>query len=122
MNNPRFPKGRWKHDPRSRKFSHHQFFGTVAPQNLPSTLRRPLRSVEDQQQTVRCTGYGSAVNGGYIHARRFSPDWQAGKIGQVQGVNVDVSGGDPNATMKAQCDYGYLPIENAPLSLEKDGL
>lgn len=100
----------WRHDPRSQNFSHHTLFGTLAPSALPLTLGRPRRPVENQKNTLRCTGYGTAVNGGYIHLVRMHPDWQAAKIGQLQGVSVDIDGGDPNAAMRSERDCGYLPF------------
>ncbi len=108
-------KAPWRHDPRSKKFSHHQFFGTIKPSELPVTLGRKLRPVENQKETMRCTGYGCAMNGGYIHNMRMHPDWQAAKIGQLQHESVDVSGGDPNAAMRSQRDFGYLPFNLAPI-------
>lgn len=100
----------WRHDPRSKNFSHHKLFGTLTPSTLPLTLGRLRRQVENQKNTLRCTGYGTAVNGGYIHGVRFHPDWQAAKIGQLQGESVDIGGGDPNAAMRSQRDCGYLPL------------
>ena len=117
-----FRKRPWRHDPRSRNFSHHRLFGTASPLTLPDTLGRPLGPIENQGNTLRCTGYGSATNGYYIHRRRFSPDWQAAKVGQIQGKTVDGNGGDPNACMKSMRDYGFLPLEAAPYSLAKDGV
>ena len=111
----------WKHDPRSKKFSHHKLFGTVPQATLPETLGRPRQHVFNQGMTLRCTGYGSAANGSYIHGRAFSPDWSAYKIGVKQGKSVDEGGGDPNATMKHQRDDGFLPLEDAPYSLERNG-
>ena len=70
--------------------------------------------MENQKSTTRCIGYASAVNGGYIYNQRYHPDWQAAKIGQIQGRTVDNNGGDPNATMKSQRDYGYVPYETIP--------
>lgn len=100
----------WRHDPRSKNFSHHRLFGTLSPAQLPLTLGRVRREVENQKNTLRCTGYGSALNGGYIHNMRMHPDWQAAQIGQLQGESVDVSGGDPNAAMRSERDCGYLPF------------
>lgn len=120
----KFHKHPWRHDPRSKKFSHHAFFGTIAPAKLPDTLGRMRRQVEDQMQTLRCAAYAGAVCGGYIHGKRFSPDWQANRIGEIQGSSIDIGGSDPNAAMKSQCypnKGGYLPFEDAPFSLAKDG-
>src|SRR4051794_14496013 len=111
----------WKHDPRSKAFSHNRFFGAVPVQKLPATLGRPLRWIMYQGNTLRCTGYAGAADGSYIHGRRFSGDWQAAKVGQIQGRSVDISGGDPNAAMKSERDYGFLPAELAPVSVENDG-
>ncbi len=114
-------KSPWRHDPRSQKFSHHKFYGTLSPALLPGTLGRVRRPVENQKQTMRCTGYGSAMNGGYIHQMRMHPDWQAAKIGQLQGESVDIGGGDPNAAMRSQRDYGYLPFTlAATLSIDSN--
>lgn len=114
-----FPMRRapWRHDPRSTTFSHHRFFGTLTPVQLPDTLGRTRRSVENQKNTLRCTGYGTAVNGGYIHGMRMHPDWQAAMVGREQHESVDGTGGDPNAAMKSQIDYGYLPWTMVPLQL-----
>lgn len=101
----------WRHDPRSRNFSHHKLFGTLPANQLPITLGRVRRQVENQKATLRCTGYGTAKNGDYIHGFRCHPDWQAAKIGKLQGVSVDISGGDPNAAMRSERDCGYLPYE-----------
>jgi hypothetical protein len=110
-------KAPWRHDPRSRKFSHDALFGTLAPAVFPKTLGRPLRPVENQMNSLRCTGYGTAVNGGYIKGRRFHPDWQAAKIGKLQGQTVDLTGGDPNMAMRSERDCGFLPIEDSPYLL-----
>lgn len=115
----KFKKIPWAHDPRSKSFSHERFFGSVA--NLPATLGRVKGKVLQQGGTLRCTGYGSAANGYYIHGVEMSPDWQAFKIGQLQKRSVDENGGDPNATMKSMRDYGFLPSSRSPFSLEKDG-
>lgn len=102
-----FQKQPWKHDPLSKNFTHNKLFGSVP--RLPRTLNRPKRPVEDQGNTLRCAAYSAAVAGGYIHSRRFSPDWQARKITSIQGFDIDDRGSDPNAAMKSQRDYGYLP-------------
>lgn len=120
-NNLTFKKVPWRHDPRSRNFSHHALFGTLAPATFPPTLGRPLRNVENQKDSLRCTGYGTAMNGGYIHNRRFHPDWQAAKIGQLQGSSVDINGGDPNAAMRSERDCGFMPYENVPAGLSLEG-
>lgn len=117
-----FPQQPWKHDPRSDKFSHEQFFGTITPTFLPDSLNRPRTVPHDQMNTQRCTGYGNATDGEYIYAIRMSPDWAAAKVGLEQGVSVDVQGGDPNACMKSMRDYGFLPLANAPFTLQKDGI
>jgi hypothetical protein len=85
------------------------------------SLDRKLAPILDQGRTLRCTGYGTAANGFYIHGKEFSPDWQAYIIGKIQGRSVDDNGGDPNATMKSMRDYGFLPKSQAPFSLQKDG-
>lgn len=112
----------WKNDARSRRFSHKRFYG----KNLlfPDTLNRPRRTPENQLQTTRCAAYAGALNGGYIHGRRMSPDWQAKKIGQIQGTSVDGYGSDPNAAMQSQmyANGGYLPYEDSPVTLEQDGI
>lgn len=117
-----FQKKPFWNDPRSKRFSHDALFGTIT--SFPPTLGRLLRPVENQKNSVRCTAYGTAVNGGYIHGARFHPDWQAAKIGQLQRRSVDVNGGDPNATMKSQRDYGYAPYESIPtaFSLERNSI
>lgn len=107
----------WRHDPRSRRFNHHELFGTTLPSALPDTLGRPLRPVENQKNTLRCGGYGDAVDGGYMYGRRFHPDWQSAKIGELQGQSIDVSGADPNAIMRAERDAGFLPYELVPAAL-----
>lgn len=111
----------WKHDVRSKAFSHEKLFGST--KIFDDTLGR-IRTVPfNQGQSTRCTGYGSAANGGYIWNQYFSPDYQAYLIGTVQGKTVDDNnGGDPNATMKAECLYGFLPLSEAPFSLEKNGI
>lgn len=97
----------WSNDPRSEKFAHHKLFGSI--RQLPRTLNRPRRPVEDQGDTLRCAAYASAVNGGYIHSQTFSASYQADKISAIQGWNIDDRGSDPNAAMKSQRDFGYLP-------------
>jgi len=104
---PRFQTTPWKHDPRSDKFSNEVLFGVTTA--VPSTMARPRGPVLNQFQTLRCTGYGTAANGWYIHGTLMNPDWAAAKIGQKQGRSVDGYGGDPNATMKHQRDDGFLP-------------
>lgn len=111
----------WKYDPRSKKFSHHQFFGTTAPASLPTTLGRPQRQVENQGPYNRCAAYGAALNGGFIRGVRMSPDYQAAKITSEQGVSIDVNGSNPSAAMNSQVDYGYLPYDQSPLTVEVDG-
>ena len=110
----------WYNDPRSKHYSHDALFGTIS--QFPATLGRPIRPMEHQKNSTRCTGYGAAVNGGYIYGQRFHPDWQASKIGQIAGVSVDTGGSDPNSCMKSQRDYGYCPYESIPtaLSLERN--
>lgn len=93
----------WKNDPLSESFSHSRFFGAIS---IPATLGRPRRTVEDQGNTLRCAAYAAAVNGGYIHGFRFSPEWQTSKIGRIQGYLVDTNGSEPNAAMKSQV-YSY---------------
>ncbi len=53
---------------------------------------------------------------------RVYPDWQAAKIGQLQGESVDINGGDPNAAMRSQRDCGYCEYGAIayPLSLERN--
>lgn len=114
-----YQKKRWKHDWRSDAFNHDKFFGAPNPATLPDTLDRPLGPVLDQGPTLRCTGYGSAANGWYIHGKQFNPDWQAAKIGQIQGRTVDDYGGDPNATMKSMRDFGFLPFDTFPMKWQE---
>lgn len=116
---PEFRRTPWRHDPRSDKFSHEIFFGSAPLRTSP--LNRPGLRVFHQKQTLRCTGYGSAVNGEAIHGVVMSPDWQAFDIGRKQGKSVDINGGDPNATMKSQAE-GFVPLSKAPFSLDKDGI
>lgn len=103
----KFQQVPWKHDPRSEKFSYETLFGAGTP-ILPDTLNRPRGPVLDQGPTLRCTGYGSAANGYYIHGFKMNPDWSAAKIGEKQGKSVDTAGADPNACMKHQRDDGFL--------------
>lgn len=105
-----FQQTPWLNDPRSTKFSHDKLFGTVT--NFPPEgLKRPLRQIENQGNTLRCTAYASAVNGGYIWHSRFNPTWQAQKISYIQGRDIDLYGADPNSAMKSQRDYGYAPYD-----------
>lgn len=117
-----FRKDAWKHDPRSDKFSHNLFYGTVNPLQLPKTLGRALRTPENQENTTRCAEYASAVNAGYARGFRFSPDRQVPVVSSIQGKPVDSGGSDPNAVMKAGRDYGYILFDSAARSLEKDGM
>lgn len=123
MNSSSRPLNRypWKYDPRSKKFSHHQFFGTVAPTTLPATLGRPQRQIENQGQYNRCAAYGGALNGGFIRGVRMSPDYQAAKISQEQNQSIDIGGSNPSAAMNSQVDYGYLPYDQSPLTVEANG-
>lgn len=103
----KFKQKKWKNDPRSRKFSHHALFGTTA--QIPRTLGKTLRPVEDQGNTVRCAAYAGALDGGYIRGERMSPEWQVKKITEIQGFSVDTGGSDPNAAMKSQTNpWGYV--------------
>lgn len=106
----------------SNGFSHHRFFGTIQPINLPKTLGRSLFTPENQGNTTRCAAYASAANHRYATGFRMSPDRQAICIGKVQGFTVDSGGSDPNAAMKAGRDYGYLLWDTAKLHLETDGI
>lgn len=109
----RLHKKPWKHDIRSKAFSHTRFFGAVA--NAPDSLRRPRLQVEDQGNTLRCAAYAGAKNGQYIHGQRMSPDWQTNKISRIQGTPVDSGGSDPNAAMSSQLyakTGGYLPYSD----------
>lgn len=117
----KFQQKPWKHDPRSRRFSHHKFFGTTPLSKLPFKLDRDPGPVFDQQMTLRCTGYGNAAQAYFIHGFQGHPDWQAAKVGQKQGRSVDEYGGDPNACMKSMRDDGFLPATASPLRLETHG-
>lgn len=110
----KYIKKPWRHDPRSKNFSHTRFFGVA--KTFPDTLGRPRKTPEDQQQSLRCAAYAGAMNGQYIHGIRMSPDWQTNKIGRIQGTSVDMGGSNPNAAMKSQVfvpqsdtSGGYLP-------------
>ena len=114
----RFGSRRWKWDPRERGFSHRRFYGAADLSVLPREgLKRPRRPIENQGMTLRCTAYAGAVANGYIHGLRFHPDWQAKKIGQKQGRNVDENGADPKAAMSSLRDDGSLIIDLWPLTL-----
>lgn len=104
-----FQQTPWKPDPRSKGYDHEKLFGAVP--NLPDTLNRPRGPVHDQGPTQRCTGYGSAANGYYIHHLEMNPDWAAHKVGQKMGGSVDTNGADPNSCMKHQRDDGFLPLQ-----------
>lgn len=108
INRRNFQTTPWKHDARSRRFSHHRFFGTTTA--LPAALERDPGPLTDQGPTLRCTGYGNAAEGFFIHGIPMNPDWQAAKVGQKQGQSVDEAGGDPNACMKSMRDDGFLPL------------
>ena len=116
----KFQKFPWKHDVRSEKYQNSKLFGAVTV--FPKTLGKKRGPIENQLYSYRCTGYGNATEGWYIHWIRMSADWAAAKVGKVQGRTVDNYGGDPNACMKAMRDYGFLPKDLAPFSLEKDDL
>lgn len=119
----RFGSKPWRWDPRERGFSHKRYFGAANLSLLPREgLRRPLRPVENQLYTLRCTAYAGAVGQGYIHGLRFHPDWQAKKIGQKQNRNVDEYGADPKSALSSLRDDGSLLFDLYPLSLLKDGL
>ncbi len=118
---PPLNKYPWRYDPRSKKFSHHIFFGTAPAVSLPATLGRVLRTVENQYTYNRCAAYASALNGGYIRGQRMSPDYQAAKITQEQGFSIDLDGSQTDATMNVQIDYGYLPYASSPLTVETNG-
>jgi hypothetical protein len=117
-----FQKTPWKHDARSRRFSHQKFFGTASPNYLPTTLNREIGPILDQGSTLRCTGYGNAYEGFLIHGIPMNPDWSAAKVGQKQGRTVDESGGDPNATMKSMRDDGFLPLAKVSLCWQSHGV
>lgn len=106
---PLFKQASWRHDPRSKRFSHHAHFGTITPAALPTTLGRMTRPPEDQGfGTVRCAAYAGALCGGYINGTRMSPLYQCNVISKIQGEDIDVSGSDPNAAMQSQVrPYGY---------------
>lgn len=99
----RYQQRPWRSDPLSKSFSHAKFYGATT---IPTTLGRPRRALEDQRNTLRCAPYAAAVNGGYIHGFRFSPEWQTDKIKRIQGYSVDLYGSEPNAAMKSQV-YSY---------------
>lgn len=119
---PVFQQKPWKHDPRSRRFSHTKFFGALPLSALPNTLDRDPGPCFDQGPTLRCTGYGNAAQMYFIHGIQGHPDWQAAKIGQKQGRSVDEGGGDPNATMKSMRDDGFLPSTASPQRWETHGI
>lgn len=97
----------WINDPRSSRFSLETFYGSVS--NLPKTLNRPRRTVEDQGDSERCAAYAAAKNGGYIYHQDFSNVWQADTISLIQGQSIDVQGSNPNAAMESQVlPYGYM--------------
>jgi hypothetical protein len=112
----------WINDPRSNKFDNDTLFGTINPFKLPLTLDRPRAPVFDQGNTTRCTGYGSAANGFYIHGEVMNPDWHAAMIGKKQGRSVDESGGDPNATMKHMRDDGFLKMSVCPRKWQENSV
>jgi hypothetical protein len=118
---PKFQQKKWRHDPLSDNFTQSKLFGALPPITV-KTLDRPLAPVFNQGSTTRCSAYGSTTNHWYRTFRNSSPDWKAHKIGQKQGRSVDNYGADPNSTMKSDRDDGYLLIEDAYLSLEKDGV
>lgn len=122
LHHKRFNQRPWKHDARSRRFSHHRFFGTLQPHQFPKTLDREIGPIYDQGPTLRCTGYGNAFEGYLIHGIPMNPDWSAHKIGQKQGRSVDINGGDPNACMKSQRDDGYLPLTASDRSWRAYGI
>ena len=87
----KFPAGvkPWKYDPSEKGFSHTRFYGAANISDLPEGLKRPLRLIEDQQYTLRCGAYSSAVSNGYMRSLRFHPDWQAKPISEIQKKPVD---------------------------------
>lgn len=119
MQRLRFQQMPWKHDARSRRYSHSRTFGTSL--TLPKSLDRNPGPTTDQKYTLRCTGYGNAANGYFIHGEAMHPDWAAAKVGRKQGRSVDTNGGDPNATMKSERDDGFLPLIASQLSLATHG-
>lgn len=104
----KFQQTPWKHDPRSEKFSHTQFFGAAVV--LPRTLGRKRMDPYDQGASLRCAPTAAAANGHYIHGLDFSVDWQVDKVSRLQRYPVDDRGSDPNAAMKSQLfpGGGYL--------------
>lgn len=116
---PRFHQQPWKHDVRSKRFSHERFFGSATnfvPEFMPDS-----GPPHDQGMSLRCTGYGNAVQGYLIHGIPMNPDWSAAKVGQKQGRSVDEMGGDPNACMKSMRDDGFLPLSAASYTWRSHG-
>jgi hypothetical protein len=70
---------------------------------------------------LRCGVYSSAVSNVYLR-KRFHPDWQAKKIGQKQGKNVDTFGSEPRAVMNALREDGSLFYDFSNVHLDTDGV
>jgi hypothetical protein len=113
----------WRWDPRERGFSHNKYFGAPNLDLLPKDgLHRVRRPIENQGPTLRCGAYSSAVSNGYLRKLRFHPDWQAKKIGQKQGRNVDNYGSEPRAIMNALRDCGSLFYDLSNIRLDTHGV
>ena len=113
----------WKYDPREKGFSLRKYYGAPNLAIIPKGgLLRPRRPIENQGNTLRCGAYSSAVSNGYLRNARFHPDYQAKKIGQRQGKNVDDFGSEPRAIMDTMCKDGSALYELFPLHLETHGI
>lgn len=94
--------------------SHHKYFGSIHPSNLPANgLQRAVMGVTDQLESNLCTGFGEAVSNSYEQGTNMSPEWQCAAESEYIGSEI-IGGADAVPSIQASSLNGSLPRAYVP--------
>lgn len=106
-----------KPDRNDKRFLHTKAFGLAPLADIPryGLGRIPLK-INQQFDTMYCTGAATESAAEYEEGRKFSFEFQVAAISRRAGAPI-VHGADPRMAYEARCDYGCLPDEMTPATL-----
>lgn len=101
-------------DIRDRRFLHSKLFGAPDLSQLPpSGLSRIPGKIKNQFATQFCTAFATSSASEYQEGVELSPEYQAAKIGFMNGEPI-VNGSDPRMALKAAIAFGSLEAKDVP--------
>lgn len=103
-------KPKWK----DKRFMHAKKFGLISLSAIPMNgMGRVPYKIDQQFDTLYCTGAGTSSAAEYEQRRKFSFEFQVAAISRRTGAPI-YDGADPRKALEARVAYGCLPDEMTP--------